>query len=117
HQPEKGIVNQRQIGLHTESFSAALRSSLRESPDVLMVGELRDLETISLSLGAAETGVLVFGTLHTNSAAKAVDRMLDAFPDDARDQMRGALAVLLRAVVSQRLVKRADGEGRVAVVE
>jgi twitching motility protein PilT len=117
HVSLESLVNQRQIGLHTESFASALRSALRESPDVLMVGELRDLETISLALAAAETGVLVFGTLHTNSAAKAVDRIMDAFPDDARDQMRGALAVLLRAAVSQRLAKRADGEGRIAVVE
>jgi twitching motility protein PilT len=117
HAPVAGMVTQRQIGMHTESCAAALRSSLREAPDVLVVGEMRDLETISLALSAAETGVLVFGTLHTSSAAKAVDRIIDAFPDDARDQMRGALSVLLKGVVSQRLVKRATGEGRVAAVE
>jgi twitching motility protein PilT len=117
HKPVKSLFSQRQVGMHTETFASALRSALRESPDVLVVGELRDLESISLALSAAETGVLVFGTLHTNSAAKAVDRIVDAYPEDGRDQVRGALSVLLKAVVSQRLIKRATGEGRVAAVE
>ncbi|MBI2373921.1 MAG: PilT/PilU family type 4a pilus ATPase [Deltaproteobacteria bacterium] len=117
HEPKRSLISQRQVGLHTESFHAALRSALRESPDVIVVGELRDLESISLALASAETGVLVFGTLHTNSAAKAVDRLIDAFPDDARDQARGSISVLLKAVVAQELVKRASGEGRIAALE
>ena len=117
HTPHHSVITQRQVGLHTESFSSALRSALREAPDVIVVGEMRDLETISLALSAAETGTLVFGTLHTNSAAKAVDRIIDAYPDANRDQMRGSLSVLLRGVISQHLVKRASGEGRIAAVE
>src|SRR5207253_200489 len=99
------------------TFSAALRSALRESPDVLVVGEMRDLETITLALQATETGVLVFGTLHTNSAAKAIDRIIDAVDDESRDQMRGVLSVLLRGVVSQQLCKKANSDGRLAVLE
>jgi twitching motility protein PilT len=110
-------VTQRQVGIHAESFSAALRSALRESPDVIVVGEMRDLETIQLALSAAETGVLVFGTLHTNSAATAIDRIIDAAPEEAREQVRGILSVLLRGIVAQHLVKRSSGEGRVAVLE
>ncbi|MBI4818349.1 MAG: type IV pilus twitching motility protein PilT [Deltaproteobacteria bacterium] len=117
HEPRRSLISQRQVGQHTESFTSALRSALRESPDVIVVGELRDVESISLALAAAETGVLVFGTLHTNSAAKAVDRLIDAFPDEARDQARGSLSVLLKAVVAQELVKRASGDGRIAAVE
>ncbi|MBN2343293.1 MAG: PilT/PilU family type 4a pilus ATPase [Deltaproteobacteria bacterium] len=117
HTPVKSVVTQRQVGKHTESFSAALRSALREAPDVLVVGELRDQETIQLALSAAETGILVFGTLHTNTAAKAVNRIIDAMPDESRDQVRGVLSVLLRGVVAQRLCKRANGDGRVAMLE
>jgi twitching motility protein PilT len=117
HQPIRSLPTQRQVGVHAESFSAALRSALRESPDVLVVGEMRDLETIQLALSAAETGVLVFGTLHTNSAATAIDRIVDASPEEAREQVRGILSVLLRGIVAQHLVKRASGEGRVAVLE
>ncbi len=117
HRPDESLITQRQVGLHTESFAGALRSALREAPDVLVVGEMRDPETISLALAAAETGVLVFGTLHTNSAAKAIDRIIDAYPEDARDQVRGSLSMLLKGVIAQQLVKRASGEGRVAVVE
>jgi len=117
HTPQHSVITQRQVGLHTESFSSALRSALREAPDVIVVGEMRDLETISLAMSAAETGTLVFGTLHTNSAAKAIDRIIDAYPDGNRDQMRSALSVLLRGVVSQHLVKRASGEGRIAAIE
>ena len=117
HQPIRSMVTQRQVGKHTESFAAALRSALREAPDVLVVGELRDQETIALALSAAETGILVFGTLHTNTAAKAVNRIIDAVPDESREQARGVLSVLLRGVVSQRLCKRANGDGRVAMLE
>ncbi len=117
HTQSKSIITQRQVGKHAESFASALRSALRESPDVVVVGEMRDLSTINLALQAAETGVLVFGTLHTDSAPKAIDRIVDALPEGSRDQARGLLSVLLRAVVSQVLVKRANGEGRVAAFE
>jgi len=117
HEPIESVVTQREVGQHAESFGAALRSALRESPDVLVVGELRDYETVSLALSAAEAGVLVFGTLHTNSAAKAVDRLIGACPAEVQDQVRGILSVLLKGVVSQRLCKLASGEGRIAAVE
>jgi len=117
HPPLRSILSQRQVEKHTESFSSALRASLRESPDVLVIGEMRDQETVQLALSAAETGVLVLSTLHTNSAAKAIDRMLDMLPGETREQMRSVLSVLLRCVVSQHLCKRANGEGRVAVME
>jgi twitching motility protein PilT len=117
HEGKNSVITHRQVGLHTDSFHGALRSALRESPDVVVVGELRDFDTISQALAAAETGVLVFGTLHTNSAAKAVDRLIDAFPEESRDQVRGVLSVLLRAVIAQHLIKRSSGEGRIAAVE
>jgi twitching motility protein PilT len=117
HQPIKGAITQRQVGKHAESFAAALRSALRESPDVLVVGEMRDLETINLAISAAETGVLVIGTLHSNSASKAIDRIIDVIPEESRDQVRSTLSVLLRGVVSQHLARHASGEGRVAVME
>ena len=117
HEPLRSVVTQREVGRHTVSFASALRSALRESPDVLIIGELRDQETVQLALSAAETGTLVFGTLHTNSAAKAVDRILDIVPEGARDQARSVLAVLLRAVIAQHLVKRSGGEGRIAARE
>jgi twitching motility protein PilT len=117
HVPQQSVVTQRQVGLHTETFASALRSALRESPDVLVVGEMRDFETVSLALSAAETGVLVFGTLHTNSAAKAVDRIIDVCPDEIREQVRGVLSVLLKGVVAQHLCRRASGEGRIAALE
>jgi twitching motility protein PilT len=117
HQPIKSVVTQRQVGRHTETFPAALRSALREAPDVLVVGEMRDYETVRLGISAAETGVLVLATLHTNSAAKAVDRMIDLCPDEVQDQMRGVVSVLLRGVLAQHLCKRAMGDGRVAVTE
>jgi twitching motility protein PilT len=117
HQPIRSLPTQRQVGRHVESFSAALRSALREAPDVLVIGELRDSETIQLALSAAETGVLVFGSLHTNTAATAVDRILDSSPEESREQVRGVLSVLLRAIVAQHLVKRARGEGRIAAFE
>jgi twitching motility protein PilT len=117
HEPVKSVITQREVGAHVESFAAGLRSALRETPDVLVVGEMRDRETVQLALSAAETGVLVFATLHTNSAARAVDRIVDAVPEDTREQARGVLSVLLRGVVSQHLVRRASGEGRLAAVE
>jgi twitching motility protein PilT len=117
HVPAKSVVTQRQIGRHAESFAQALRSALREAPDVLVVGELRDPETVHLALQAAETGVLVLGTLHTNSAPRAVDRILDALPADIREPMRQVLSVTLRGVLAQRLCPRASGDGRVALLE
>lgn len=117
HQNVKSLVNQREVGTHTKSFANALRSALREDPDVLLVGELRDLETISLALTAAETGHLVFGTLHTNSAAKTIDRIIDVFPEGQQQQVRTMLAESLRGVVAQQLFRRADGQGRVAAHE
>jgi twitching motility protein PilT len=117
HEPVKSVITQRQVGEHTAGFADALRSALREAPDVVVVGELRDLESISLALSAAETGVLVFGTLHTSSAPKAINRIIDVLPDENRDQMRGVLSVLLRGVIAQRLCKRATGDGRIAVLE
>ena len=117
HASHTGVVTERQVGRDVGSFAGALRSALRESPDVIVVGELRDPETIQLAVAAAETGVLVIGTLHTNSAAKAVDRILDVVPEESRDQVRSTLSVLLRGVLSQHLVKRADGGGRIAALE
>jgi twitching motility protein PilT len=117
HPPLKSVISQRQVEKHTGSFASALRAALRESPDVLVVGEMRDQETVQLALSAAETGVLVLGTLHTNSAAKAVDRIIDMLPPETREQARSVLSVLLRFVASQHLCRRASGEGRVAVME
>ena len=117
HQPVQSVITQRQIGKHTESFAGALRSALREAPDVIVVGEMRDYETVQLGLSAAETGVLVFGTLHTNSAAKAIDRIIDVCPEEVHDQVRGIVSVLLKGVMAQHLCKRSSGEGRVAVAE
>ncbi|MBV8202797.1 MAG: type IV pilus twitching motility protein PilT [Acidobacteria bacterium] len=117
HPSRKGIVNQRQVGPHTASFARALRAALREDPDVVAIGELRDLETISLAVTAAETGHLVLGTLHTNSAIRTINRMLGVFPPNLQSQMRTMISESLRAVVSQRLLARADGRGRVAALE
>ncbi|MFN7959672.1 MAG: type IV pilus twitching motility protein PilT [Thermoanaerobaculia bacterium] len=113
----KGIVNQREVGSHTSSFARALRAALREDPDVIVIGELRDLETIALALTAAETGHLVFGTLHTGSALRTVNRLLGVFPPNQQPQVRTMLSESLRAVVSQRLLPRADGSGRVGAFE
>lgn len=110
-------VNQREVHTHTESFAAALRGALREDPDVIMVGEMRDLETISLAITASETGHLVLGTLHTGSAARTLDRVLDVFPTDQRDQIRIMVSESLRGIISQQLVPRADGNGRVLALE
>ena len=117
HQPKKSLINQRELSIHTHSFAAALRSALREDPDVILVGELRDLETIRLALTAAETGHLVFGTLHTVSAAKTIDRIIDVFPGDEKEMVRAMLSESLQAVISQILLKTADGKGRVAAHE
>ena len=117
HESKKCLINQREVGPHTLSFSNALRSALREDPDVILVGEMRDLETIRLALTAAETGHLVFGTLHTSSAAKTVDRVVDVFPAAEKEMVRSMLSESLRAVISQTLLKTKDGMGRVAAHE
>jgi twitching motility protein PilT len=117
HQSKKSLINQREVGPHTHSFANALKSALREDPDVILVGEMRDLETISLALTAAETGHLVFGTLHTSSAAKTVDRIVDVFPAAEKEMVRSMLSESLRAVISQTLLKTKDGNGRVAAHE
>jgi len=111
------LISQREIGLHTPSFSAALHSALREDPDAILVGELRDLETISIAVTAAETGILVLGTLHTNGAAQTVDRMINVFPADKQQHVRTMLSTSLRGVISQQLLKRADKSGRIAALE
>ena len=117
HKSEKAIVNHREVGIHTRSFSAALRGALREDPDIIMVGEMRDLETISLAIEASATGHLVFGTLHTTSSAKTVDRVIEVFPVNQQEQIRNTLADGLRAVLAQTLFKRRDRKGRVAALE
>ena len=117
HEPIKCLISQREVGNHTESFATALRAALREDPDVILVGEMRDLETIQLAISAAETGHLVFATLHTNNAGKTVDRVIDVFPPNQQAQVRTMLAESLRGVISQQLLKRADGNGRCAVYE
>ncbi|MCX5830944.1 MAG: type IV pilus twitching motility protein PilT [Deltaproteobacteria bacterium] len=117
HQSQSCIVNHREVGVHTKSFSSALRGALREDPDIILVGELRDLETISLAVEAASTGHLVFGTLHTTSAAKTVDRIIEVFPASEQMQIRSTLADGIRAVVAQVLFKRIDKKGRCAALE
>ncbi|MFD2367568.1 type IV pilus twitching motility protein PilT [Pseudoduganella sp. GCM10020061] len=117
HESKKCLINQREVGPHTLSFNNALRSALREDPDAILVGELRDLETIRLALSAAETGHLVFGTLHTSSAAKTIDRIVDVFPADEKEMVRAMLSESLQAVISQTLLKTKDGNGRVAAHE
>ena len=117
HEAKKCLINQREVGPHTLSFSNALRSALREDPDVILVGEMRDLETIRLAMTAAETGHLVFGTLHTSSAAKTIDRIIDVFPAEEKEMIRAMLSESLRAVISQSLLKTKDGSGRVAAHE
>ena len=116
HESKKCLINQREVNRDTHSFSVALRSALREDPDVILVGELRDLETIRLALTAAETGHLVFGTLHTSSATKTIDRIIDVFPGEEKGMVRSMLSESLQAVVSQTLLKRSDA-GRVAALE
>ena len=117
HENKLSLLNQRQIGEHTESFASALKAALREDPDVILVGEMRDLTTIQLAMSAAETGHLVFGTLHTSTAAKTVDRIIDVFPTDQQEQVRAMLSESLKGVICQQLLKTADGKGRVAALE
>src|SRR5437870_12722302 len=117
HENHRCLINQREVAGHTKSFSAALRAALREDPDIILVGELRDLETISLAITAAETGHLVFATLHTNSAIKTIDRVIDVFPEGQQTQIRVMLSESLRGVVAQALLPRPDRQGRVPVVE
>src|SRR3989339_303709 len=117
HRSQNCIVNHREVGSHTKTFSSALRGALREDPDIILVGELRDLETISLAIEAASTGHLVFGTLHTSSAAKTVDRIIEVFPSTEQAQIRPTLADGLRAIIAQTLFKRIDKKGRCAALE
>lgn len=117
HQPKKSTIVQREVGIHAHTFADALRSTGRQDLDVILVGEMRDLETISLAVTAAETGTLVFGTLHTNSAIKTIDRIIDVFPADQQTQIRSMLAVSLRAVCAQLLLRTVDGSGRRAANE
>ena len=117
HQRKSCLISQREIGVHAQTFAAALHSALREDPDVILVGELRDLETMSIAVTAAEMGILVMGTLHTNGAAQTVDRMVNVFPSDKQSHVRTMLSTSLRGVVSQQLLQRADKQGRVAALE
>jgi twitching motility protein PilT len=117
HTHKRAVINQREVGADTRSFARALRSALRQDPDVLLVGELRDLESISIALTAAETGHLVFATLHTRSAAGAIDRIVDVFPAEQQSQVRVQLSSALQGIVAQSLLRTADGEGRRAAVE
>jgi twitching motility protein PilT len=117
HQRKSCLISQREIGVHSQSFAHALHSALREDPDVILVGELRDLETMSIAVTAAEMGILVMGTLHTNGAAQTVDRMVNVFPSDKQSHVRTMLSTSLRGVVSQQLLQRADKSGRVAALE
>jgi twitching motility protein PilT len=117
HENQRCLINQREVASHTKSFAAALRAALREDPDIILVGEMRDLETISLAITAAETGHLVFGTLHTNSAIKTIDRVIDVFPEGQQTQIRVMFSESLRGIVAQALLPRADHQGRIAVVE
>ncbi|MBK6691912.1 MAG: PilT/PilU family type 4a pilus ATPase [Myxococcales bacterium] len=116
HANKAALVSQREIGAHAESFAAALRAALRENPDIVLVGEMRDLETVSMALTAAETGILVFGTLHTNSAAKTVDRLVGVFPTERQPGVRNTLSATLKAVVAQQLLPKKAG-GRIAAIE
>ncbi|MGB9601749.1 MAG: type IV pilus twitching motility protein PilT [Verrucomicrobiia bacterium] len=117
HESKNCLVNHREVGVHTKSFAAALRGALREDPDIILVGEMRDLETIELAITAASTGHLVFGTLHTESAAKTVDRIIDVFPADQQNKIRATLSEVLKGVIAQNLFKRIDRKGRVAALE
>lgn len=117
HESKKSLINQREIGQMTKSFNAALKSALREDPDLILVGEMRDLETIRLALTAAETGHLVLGTLHSSSAAKTINRIIDVFPENEKEMVRAMLAESIEAVISQKLCKTKDGKGRVAAHE
>src|SRR5438132_9110858 len=115
--PAKSQINQREVGSHTKSFSQALRAALREDPDVIMIGEMRDRETVSLAITAAETGHLVFGTIHTTSAARTIDRILDSFPPDEQAQVRSMISESIRGILCQQLIPRKDGNGRALAME
>jgi twitching motility protein PilT len=115
--PALSQINQREVGVHTKSFAAALRAALREDPDVIVIGELRDRETVSLAITAAETGHLVFGTMHTTSAARTIDRILDVFPPDEQPQIRSMISESIRGIVCQQLIPRRDGCGRALALE
>jgi twitching motility protein PilT len=117
HKSKTSVIEQREVGLDTKSFASALRHVLRQAPDVILIGEIRDLETIATALTAAETGHLVITTLHTNDAMQSIDRLVDVFPPHQQSQVRSQLALSLLAVIAQRLVPRADGKGRVVAVE
>jgi twitching motility protein PilT len=117
HQNRKSVLSHREVGTHTNSFAPALRAAVREDADVVLVGEMRDLETISMAITAAEMGVLVFGTLHTNNCAKTIDRIIDAFPADQQEQVRVTLSESIAAILSQLLIPAADGKGRHAAIE
>jgi len=117
HTHQKSVINQREIGLDTASFASGLRSSLRQDPDVILVGEMRDLETISTAITAAETGHLVLATLHTSTATSTIDRIIDVFPPTQQNQVRQQLSSVIRGVVSQRLIVKSGGSGRVAATE
>ena len=117
HTSKRSLVNQREVGPHTSAFASALRAALREDPDVILVGELRDLETTQLAISAAETGHLVFGTLHTNSAAKTIDRVVDIFPSEQQQQIRTMLSESIEGIITQTLLPAKDGKGRVAALE
>jgi twitching motility protein PilT len=117
HESKSSLVNHREVGLHTKSFASALKGALREDPDIILVGEMRDLETIELAITAAATGHLVFGTLHTQSAAKTIDRIIDVFPADQQNKIRATLSESLKGVVAQNLFRRIDKKGRVAALE
>jgi twitching motility protein PilT len=117
HRSQQSLVNQREVGVHTRSFASALRGALREDPDIILVGEMRDLETIELALTAAATGHLVFGTLHTSNAPKTIDRIIDVFPTNQQNQVRAGLSESLKGVVAQNLFKRVDQPGRCAALE
>ncbi|MEL7450268.1 MAG: PilT/PilU family type 4a pilus ATPase [Pseudomonadota bacterium] len=117
HERQQSLISQRQVGVHTPSFAEALHSAMREDPDVILVGEMRDLETISIAVTAAETGILVMGTLHTNGAAPTVDRIINTFPADKQPHIRSMISTSLRGVVSQQLIPKAAQDGRVAALE
>ncbi|MDH3646210.1 MAG: type IV pilus twitching motility protein PilT [Gammaproteobacteria bacterium] len=117
HERKQCLISQREVGVHTPSFAAALHSALREDPDVVLVGEMRDLETMSIAVTAAETGILVMGTLHTNGAPPTVDRIVNTFPADKQAHIRSMLSTSIRGVISQQLIRRKDGKGRVAALE
>ena len=117
HTSKKSLINHRELGADTHSFARALKSALREDPDVILVGEMRDHETISLALTAAETGHLVFGTLHSNSASKTIDRIIDVFPTGDKEMIRSMLSSSLQGIIAQTLLKKAGGKGRVAAFE